>query len=169
MNRGAAAIATPPQSSLPDEVRNQIEGLAQRLLEEYRVRQPPVPVEKMLQEPSLDLWNVDPAELSATIGHGLYRFAPRMAQARLLYRAICDSDAARRHGLNVPWPPSRHEIKYFSRNLLMPGEWVRALPAEQRTPDNVGLIFQVPTFDAVTRLGELGLPIPGSAVSDADS
>jgi hypothetical protein len=142
-------------------VRHQIESLAQTLLERYEVRRPPVPIERMLREPALDLWDVDPTELSATIGHGLYRFAPRMAQARLLYRAICDSDTARTHGLNVPWPPSRHEIKYFARTLLMPAEWVRALPASGRTPDDVASLFQVPTFDAVTRLAELGLPVPG--------
>lgn len=122
----------------------------------------------MLQEPSLDLWTVDPTELSATIGHGLYRFAPRMAQARLLYRAICDSESARSHGLNVPWPASRHEIKYFARTLLMPAGWILALPDAQRTPDTVGMLFQVPTFDAVTRLLELGLPVPGGAVSDSN-
>ena len=97
------------------------------LLERYNVDGPPVPVERMLASPALDLWDIDPSELSFTIGHGLYRFAPRMAQARLLYRAICDSESARRHGLSVPWPASRHEIKYFSRCLLMPEAWIRHL------------------------------------------
>jgi len=140
----------------------------QSLLERYQIDQPPVPVEHMVTEPSLDLWDVDPSELSFTIGHGLYRYAPRMAQARLLYRAICDSDSARKHGLNVPWPASRHEIKYFARCLLMPETWVRALSASERNPDLVGERFQVPTFDAVTRLAELGLVIPDSSVGDTD-
>ena len=122
----------------------------------------------MLSEPSLDLWDVDPSELSATIGHGLYRYAPRMAQARLLYRAICDSESARTSGLEVPWPASRHEIKYFARTLLMPETWIRALPESKRTPDAVANQFHVPTFDAVTRLAELGLPIPDGAVRDID-
>jgi hypothetical protein len=140
----------------------------QSLLERYQVDQPPVPVERMVTEPSLDLWDVDPSELSFTIGHGLYRYAPRMAQARLLYRAICDSDPARKHGLNVPWPASRHEIKYFARCLLMPETWVRALSASERNPDLVGERFQVPTFDAVTRLAELGLAIPDGLLGDTD-
>ena len=165
---GAVVIADPPKSSIPDETRQQIENLARTLIERYQVQQPPVPVERMIAEPSLDLWDVDPTELSATIGHGLYRYAPRMAHARLLYRAICDSEAARHHGLNVPWPASRHEIKYFARCLLMPEDWVRALPAAERTPDSVGERFQVPTFDAVTRLAELGLPVPGGSVVDSD-
>ena len=165
---GVVAIETTPQSSIPEEVRQQIEHLAQALLERYHVEQPPVPVERMLSEPSLDLWDVDPTELSVTIGHGLYRYAPRMAQARLLYRAICDSESARTHGLNVPWPASRHEIKYFARNLMMPAAWVRALPESERTPDAVGMKFQVPAFDAVTRLAELGLAIPEGSVTDSD-
>jgi hypothetical protein len=122
----------------------------------------------MLADPILNLWSVDPTELSATIGHGLYEFAPRMAQARLLYRAISDSDEARQHGLNVPWPASRHEIKYFARCLLLPEDWIRALPESGRTPDAIGYRFQVPAFDAITRLAELGLPVPDGSVSDTD-
>ena len=163
-----AAIDTAPRSRIPEEVRQQIEQLARSLLERYQVNRPPVPVERMLAEPALDLWSVDPTELSSTIGHGLYRHAPRMAQARLLYRAICDSEIARRHGLNVPWPASRHEIKYFARCLLMPEAWVRALPDAERVPDTMSEQFRVPTFDAVTRLAELGLPIPEGSVTDSD-
>ena len=149
-------------------MRRQIEDLAQLLLERYHVQAPPVPVERMLSEPALDLWDVDPTELSATIGHGLYRYAPRMAQARLLYRAICDSDSARAHGFSVPWPPSRHEIKYFARCLLLPEAWVRGLAESERIPEVVGEKFQVPPFDAITRMAELGLPIPDGAVADTD-
>ena len=141
----------------------------QDLLTRYHVTQPPVPVERMVTEPSLGLWDAKPTELSFTVGHGLYRFAPRMAQARLLYRAICDSDTARHHGLNVPWPASRHEIKYFARCLLMPEVWVRALPESERSPDRLSERFQVPPFDAVTRLAELGLPIPDEAVPGLDT
>lgn len=138
-------------------MRQQIDLLVQSLLERYGVTQPPVPVERMLQQSEHTLWDIDPTEMSATIGHGLYRFEPRMAQARLLYRAICDSESAREHGLDVPWPPSRHEIKYFARSLLMPEAWVRAIPAGQRGPDALGELFQAPSFDVVTRLAELGL------------
>ena len=150
-------------------MREQIEQLAYALLERYRVTQPPVPIERMLTEPELDLWHVDPAELSSTIGHGLYRFAPRMAQARLLYRAISDSDTARAHGFSVPWPASRHEIKYFARCLLMPERWIRALSDGRRQPDLIGETFQVPTFDAITRLAELGLDVPDASVHSPHS
>ena len=150
-------------------MREQIEQLAYALLERYRVTQPPVPIERMLTEPELDLWHVDPAELSSTIGHGLYRFAPRMAQARLLYRAISDSDAAREHGFSVPWPASRHEIKYFARCLLMPERWIRALSDGRRQPDLIGETFQVPSFDAITRLAELGLDVPDASVHSPHS
>lgn len=123
----------------------------------------------MVTEPELDLWDIDPSELSFTIGHGLYRYAPRMAQARLLYRAICDSESARHHGLTVPWPASRHEIKYFARCLLMPEAWLRRLPKAERTPDRLADRFQVPSFDAVTRLAELDLPVPDGTVTGDDA
>jgi len=166
--RGAVLITTIPKSSIPEETRQQIEQLVQSLLDRYHVDQPPVPVERMVTEPSLDLWDVDSSELSFTIGHGLYRYAPRMAQARLLYRAICDSESARKHGLTVPWPASRHEIKYFARCLLMPEDWVCELPEAERIPDQMSERFQVPTFDAVTRLAELGLAIPDGSIPDTD-
>ncbi|HEY4689313.1 MAG TPA: hypothetical protein VIK33_08380 [Anaerolineae bacterium] len=158
-------IPVAPTSSIPDVPRQQIEHLAQTLLDRYQVRQPPVPIERMVAEPSLGLWDVDQTDLSATIGHGLYRYAPRMAQARLLYRAICDSESARHHGLNVPWPASRHEIKYFARCLLIPEAWVRTLPPSQHYPDILSEIFQVPSYDIVTRLAELGLDIPESSTA----
>jgi hypothetical protein len=141
-------------------MRQQIEDLAQALLERYQVHQPPIPIERMVSQPPLGLWSIDPDELSSTLGHGLYRFAPRMALARMLYRAICDSEAARAQGLSAPWPASRHEIKYFARCLLAPETWVRALPNSERTPDAISEKFQIPTFDAVTRLVELDLPVP---------
>ena len=166
---GDVTIRTTPKSSIPPEVRQQIEHLADALLERYQVTQPPVPIERMLTEPNLNLWHIDPTELSSTIGHGLYRYAPRMAQARLLYRAISDSDEAREHGMSVPWPASRHEIKYFARCLLTPERWIRALPDTKHDPGLISETFQVPSFDAITRLAELGLEVPDIAVQDLDS
>ena len=168
VERGAVTIETKPKSSIPDEVRQQIDLLVQSLLDRYDVKEPPVPIEKMVNEPELGLWDADPTELSSTIGHGLYRFEPRMAQARLLYRAICDSESAHDQGLNVPWPPSRHEIKYFSRSLLMPEKWMRAVPDSKRVPDSLSVLFRVPSFDVVTRLAELGLPVRDASDVDPD-
>jgi hypothetical protein len=157
-----------PNSPIPLEIRMRIHRLADALLERYNVSGPPVPVERMLTDPLLDLWKTDPTQMSAIMGHGMFRYAPRLAQARLLYRTISESDAARSQGLDAPWPVTRREVKYFSRYLLMPAAWVRRLPETDQTPERIGEIFQVPTFDAIVRVGELGLPVPGGGPAPTD-
>jgi Zn-dependent peptidase ImmA (M78 family) len=77
---------------------------------------------------------------------------------------LTESPAARDSGLNAPWPASRRAIKYFARCLLMPEDWIRALPQPDRTPDAVSEIFQVTSYDAIIRLAELGLPVPADLV-----
>lgn len=147
-------------TAIPLELRTQIENLAGALLERYHVATPPVPIDTMLKDPLLDLWDVDPSQLSSSFGHGVFRHAPRLAQARLLYRAISDSEAARAAGLNAPWPAASREVKYFSRCLLLPEAWIRQLPESDLVVEAISDKFQVPPFDVVVRLGELGLHVP---------
>jgi hypothetical protein len=144
----------------PLDTRARIHLLAQRLLDHYRVTAPPVPIDELLRRPVLDLWDTNPEKVSSIIGHGLYRYAPRLAAARLLYRYISDSAGARAAGFDAPWPAARREVKYFARCLLMPEDWIRALPEADRTPDAISGKFQVTPFDALIRLAELGLPVP---------
>src|SRR5512143_3807970 len=155
-------------SAIPPETRARINRLVNTLLERYQVTKPPVPIERMLKQPTGDLWEAHPSQISFILGHGSYRYAPRLAAARLLYRMLSDSVPARQAGLDTPWPASRRAIKYFARCLLMPEDWIRALPPPDRTPDAVSEIFQVTTYDAIIRLAELGLPIPADVVIPSD-
>src|SRR5512141_1684006 len=91
-------------TAIPVEIRTHIEKLADALLDRYHLTTPPVPIENLLRDPLLDLWDTDPSQLSSSFGHGIFRYAPRLAQARLLYRALADSAAARAAGLDAPWP-----------------------------------------------------------------
>ena len=154
--------------SAPPETRARIHLLAQRLLDHYRVSTPPVPIDDILRHPVLNLWDTNPEKVSSIIGHGLYRYAPRLAAARLLYRHISDSTVARAAGFDAPWPAARREVKYFARCLLMPEDWIRALPEADRTPDAISEKFQVTPFDALIRLAELGLPVPDGSQIDLD-
>jgi hypothetical protein len=154
--------------SPPSETRARIHRLAQRLLERYGVTTPPVPIDEMLRRPVLDLWDTNPEKVSSIIGHGLYRYAPRLAAARLLYRYISDSAQARAAGFDAPLPAARREVKYFARCLLMPEAWIRALPEADRTPDTISEKFQVTPFDALIRLAELGLPVPDGSRVEPD-
>ncbi len=146
-------------SAIPAETRARIEKLANALLDRYKVTAPPVPIDRMLKDPLLDLWDVDPTQLSSSFGHGIFRHAPRLASARLLYRAISESAEARKTGLDAPWPASRREVKYFARCVLMPEAWIRGVPDKDRIIDTIAEKFQVPPFDVIVRLGELGLPV----------
>ncbi len=154
-------------SAIPAETRARIEKLANALLERYNVSTPPVPIDQILKDPLLDLWDVDPTQMSSSFGHGIFRHAPRLASARLLYRAISESSAARQAGLDAPWPASRREVKYFARCVLMPEAWIRQLPDKERVIDSIADTFQVPPFDVIVRLGELGLPVPDTSIPKA--
>lgn len=154
-------------SAIPAEARARIEKLANSLLERYKVSAPPVPIDQILKDPLLDLWDVDPTQVSSSFGHGLFRHAPRLASARLLYRAISESAAARQAGLDAPWPASRREVKYFARCVLMPEAWIRRLADADRLIDSIADKFQVPPFDVIVRLGELGLPVPDTSAPKA--
>ena len=155
-------------SAIPPETRARINRLVTALLERYQVAEPPVPIERMLQQPFDSLWEPHPSQISFILGHGMYRYAPRLAEARLLYRMLSESVSTRQAGLDVPWPVPRRAIKYFARCLLMPEDWVRALPATDRTPDALSELFQVTSYDALIRLAELGLPIPADVVVPSD-
>ena len=155
-------------SAIPPETRTRINRLVNALLERYQVTEPPVPIERMMKHPADGLWETHPSQISFILGHGIYRYAPRLAEARLLYRMLSDSPTARDGGLDAPWPVSRRAIKYFARCLLMPEDWIRALPQPDRTPDAVSEIFQVTSYDAIIRLAELGLPVPADVVIPAD-
>jgi hypothetical protein len=153
---------------IPPDIRARIHLLAQRLLDHYRVTVPPVPIDELLRQPILNLWDSNPEKVSSIIGHGLSREAPRRAAARLLYRYISDSAAARAAGFDAPWPTARREVKYFARCLLMPEDWIRAVPDADRTPEAISEKFQVTPFDAVIRLAELGLPVPDGSYIEPD-
>lgn len=155
-------------SAIPLEMRDRIEKLAAALLERYHVAAPPVPIDHILKDPLLDLWNADPTQISSSFGHGIFRHAPRLAEARLLYRAISESVEARRAGLDAPWPASRREVKYFARCVLMPEAWLRDMPADEREIETVAERFQVPPFDVIVRLAELGLPVLDNSSTKLD-
>lgn len=160
--------STEIRSTISPEMRDRLHRLTESLLAYYGVTAPPVPVDLMLREPAGSLWQVETDQISSIIGHGLYRYAPRLAGARLLYRVISDSASARQAGFDAPWPASRREIKYFARCLLMPADWIHALSEPERAPEAISERFQVTPFDAVVRLAELGLPVPDGTKIDFD-
>src|SRR3972149_202538 len=92
------------ESAISPQTRSLIHRLAAVLLERYQVHAAPVPIERMLTDPLLELLETNPRKISSSFGHGIYRYSPRMAQARLLYRTLSDSNAARPGGVGAPGP-----------------------------------------------------------------
>ncbi len=135
--------------------------LAKALLQHYDVAEPPVPVEQMLQEPPAGLDGVDPSQISTIVEHGLYSYEPRLAMARLLYRVIARSMTAKETlGVDVSLSVSYADVKSFARYLLMPALWIRRLAELDLSVDEMSAYLQVPSYAVVTRLAELGLPVP---------
>lgn len=155
MNEGTNSIDT--EATRPDLIQ-----LAEALLRYYDVVHPPVPVERMLQEPPPGLAKIDPGQISYIMEHGLYHHEPRLAMARLLYREIAGSAMAMKTlGVNALLPTSYADVKFFARCLLMPANWVRSLSGQRLSIEQIGEYLQVPPDAVITRMAELELPIPG--------
>ena len=144
------------------EVRADLARLAEVLLEYYGVTQPPVPVERMLKQPPAGI-GVDTAQISLVMEHGLYSHAPRLAMARPLCREISRSKGvASTLGADVRQPVSYSDVQFFARCLLMPPHWVQNMVSQGLSVEQISLQLQVPSYAVVTRLAELGLPVPGA-------
>jgi hypothetical protein len=142
------------------DVRTDLTTLAEILLRHYNVTQPPVPIERMLNEPPPGLGKLDPDRISLVMEHGLYNYAPRLAMARLLCREIARSSAAQALlGVDVS-SLTYDDIKFFARCLLMPQQWMQSLSEQRLSVEHISHYLQAPSDAVVTRLGELGLPIP---------
>lgn len=140
--------------------RASLTRMADALLEYYRVSEPPVPVEQMLDEPPQGVGPIDPSKVSVILEHGLYSYEPRLAMARLLCREIVrkewlkDSSGMDRQSLSYA------HLKYFARCLLMPADWIRALREQGLSVAQMSEYLQVPSHAVVTRLAELSLSVP---------
>jgi hypothetical protein len=144
-----------------EATRLALSHLAEGLLQYYDVGQPPVPVEQMLREPPPGLTGVDPTRISSILEHGLYNYAPRLAMARLLCRELTRNGMVKEEfGIDVP-SISYADLKYFARYLLMPPHWMRRLAEQGLSVEQISVYLQAPSYAVVTRLAELGLPVPG--------
>ena len=143
--------------------KDDFEALAYKVLDLFEVTAPPVPVETMLWQPVADLWEAGPLEITTRVGYGMYRYAPRMSMARLLYRRLARSKRAAELGIVAERHATKPEITRFARALLMPRELSAALNEDEREPAFISEHFKVPQFDAVTRLVNLGYTEPEEA------
>ncbi len=127
------------------------------LLSAFEVERPPVPLELMLQRPRPTMWQeVKLDELSLSFISLEHPFSPRMSIARLLVRHLCRCAWGAERGL-APYAEDDEAVRALARAIVMPRAMLEALPAAQRTPQNLSARFEAPERDVALRLSELGL------------
>jgi hypothetical protein len=143
-------------------IRPNLIYLANELLQHYDVAGPPVPIEQMVKKPPAGVGELDLDNISDIMEHGMYNHAPRLAMARLLCREVVrNKTATKRFGVDVS-AATYADIKFFARCLLMPSRWVYRLARQGLSIEQISDHLQVPSYDVVTRLVELDLPLPNT-------
>jgi hypothetical protein len=143
-------------------IRPNLVYLANALLQYYNVTRPPTPVERMVEEPPVGLSKLDLDKISDVMEHGLYNYAPRLAMAHFLCREIAHSQITKKR-FDVDVSAATHsDIKFFARCLMMPSRWVYRLARQGLSVEQISTQLQTPSYAVVTRLVELGLPLPDS-------
>jgi hypothetical protein len=132
-----------------------METVAQEIVDTFEVFAPPVPIEIMLQHPRNQMWDeVDPTQLSGSFLSIKDRYSPRMSLTRLLVRHIATSVWGQKRNLHSLLADS-NEILTFARMVIMPRDMINGLTLSQRNPDYVSSYFEVPRDDAEMRLSDL--------------
>ena len=145
-----------------EAIRQNLVYLANALLQYYNVTRPPTPIEQIVKEPPVGLSRLDLDKISDVMEHGLYNYAPRLAMARLLCREITRSNVTKeKFGVDVS-SATYSDIKFFARCLLMPSRWMYRLSRQGLAVEQISARLHAPSYAVVTRLVELGLPIPNT-------
>jgi hypothetical protein len=145
-----------------EAIRPNLVYLANALLQYYNATRPPAPIERMVKEPPVGLSQLDLDKISDVMEHGLYNYAPRLAMAHFLCREIAHSQITKkRFGVDVS-VATHADIKFFARCLLMPSRWVYRLARQGLSIEQISAHLQTPSYAVVTRLVELGLPLPNT-------
>lgn len=133
-----------------------LETVAEELIGAFSISAPPIPIERMLQNPQQDMWEeVDLSHLSGSFLKLTDSYSPRMSLARMLARHIvgCQWGAAR--GLSS-LDQDDTALHSFARMLVMPSNMIMQLQQNARTPHLLSTYFEVPEEDVRLRLEELG-------------
>ena len=150
---------------LSDDRRAELDEAAIMFLTLHNVERPPVPIEEILRNPVAEMWQPDLIDLSHQSFDATERYSVRPTIARVVARYVGGTRWARERGMAGDAGFTADEARYFARALLMPTEWIDALPASERTPASVRLRFHVPIADAAGRLAELELQPADSLAS----
>jgi hypothetical protein len=145
-----------------EAIRPNLIYLANALLQYYNVTHPPTPIERMVEDPPVGLSKLDLDKISDVMEHGLYNYAPRLAMAHFLCREIAHSKITKkRFGVDIS-VATHADVKFFARCLMMPSRWIYRLARQGLSIEQISTHLQTPSYAIVTRLVELGLPLPNT-------
>lgn len=135
-----------------------LESITDELIKVFAIQSPPIPIERMLQQPQENMWDeLDINKLSGSFLNIKDYYSPRMSLARLLARHIVSSPWGKERGL-TDLLTDEMMLRAFARMLMMPAGMVTALSPEARTPERLSIHFEVPLDEAEQRLKELPKP-----------
>jgi hypothetical protein len=135
-----------------------LEEISAELITTFQIQYPPVPIEIMLQKPLPDMWaEVDITELSVGFLKSGGQYSPRMSLARLLAKHIVQSEWGSKRNMKaiIQQGDEQALVRQFARMLIMPTAMVRSLSPSARTPQTMGIHFEVPEEDARLRMMDL--------------
>jgi len=139
--------------------RAKLEMVVIELMRLYEIRQPPIPIEAMLQNPRVNMWDeVDVHQLSSGFFRTDDKFAPRMSVARLLAKHIIWSDWGKERQLDELLE-NDELLNMFTRILVMPSPMVFMLTPSSRVAYTFSIHFEVPESEVILRMRELGYPV----------
>lgn len=138
---------------MPD-LPSAVEAVIEELLAAFDIHEPPIPVERMLQNPLDGMWDeIDISQISGVF-YPNEPHSPRMSLARWLVRHLVVSDWGQARGL-LPDDFEPADFRVFARALMMPRTMLMAFSEAGRTPERISSYFEVPLADAERRLTEL--------------
>jgi hypothetical protein len=138
------------------QAHDRLEGYAEEFVSLFGVKEPPVPIDDMLQYPPDDMWEkVDVTRLSGTFLAITDPYSPRMSLARMLVRHLASSEWGERRNLPALLHENPDNLRAMARMLLMPRKLVLDASDGELNPTTMSMIFQVPEEDARLRLEEL--------------
>lgn len=147
-----------PKLSPADQER--IHQLTIRILDHYKFKKPPVPVEKVISAPPDGIQSMDLSDMSLVFGIGEHRYEYRMAMARLVYREVCRSGSSGWAGEEFPY--HNEAARHFAACLLVPEAWVtKAARRPFISLEQLSESFQVPEYVMASRLAQLNKRVKG--------
>ncbi|MBL8131167.1 MAG: hypothetical protein JNL42_04860 [Anaerolineae bacterium] len=144
-----------PDSNANTELLRTLERSVSELIDVFAVNAPPVPVERMLQDPRPGMWReIDISQISTGFLKITSPYSPRMSLARFLARMIAQCEWGQVRGV----PNMNDDVtlyQQFARMIVMPARMIEELRPDARTPQIMSVYFEVPEEDVRRRLEDL--------------